>query len=147
MRDDDGRRPQAYAALLLRSTLGGLFLAHLYWKFEVLPGGLLKWWASFEPNGYPWFVPYYAFSAELAGAFMLIPGIGTRWVSLYAAPLMAGAAYFWFVRKGFYFTAAGGEMPLLWGMMLVVQALLGDGAWAITVPGMMRGRRRATALE
>lgn len=125
------RRTAPYAALLLRLTLGCMFIAHLYWKFEIFPGGFAKWWGNFEINGYPWFVPYYVFSAELAGSFLLIPGICTRWVSLYAVPLMFGAANFWFVRKGFYFTAAGGELPAVWGVILIVQALLGDGPWAV----------------
>jgi putative oxidoreductase len=108
-------RSSRYAALLLRLTLGVLFIAHLYWKFEILPGGVAKWWSGFQTNGYPWFVPWYVISAEFAGAVLLIPGIYTRWVSLYAIPLMIGATQFWWVRRGFYFTSAGGELPLLWG--------------------------------
>ena len=126
----DGRTAP-YGALLLPLSLGGLFWAHLYWKFFVLPGGLAQWWGSFAPNGYPWFVPWYAISAELVGALLLIPGIYTRWASLYAVPLMIGAAHFWLVRKGFYFTAAGCELPILWTIMLLVQALLGDGPYAL----------------
>jgi putative oxidoreductase len=71
--------------------------------------------------------------SELAGAVLLIPGIYTRWVSLYAIPLMIGAALFWLVRRGFYFTAAGGELPIVWAVMLTVQALLGDGQYAVNV--------------
>jgi hypothetical protein len=67
------QRTAPYAALLLRLTLGSLFIAHLYWKFAILPGGIEKWWSSLEANGYPWFVPAYVFSAELAGALLLIP--------------------------------------------------------------------------
>ena len=120
-----------YAVLLLRVTLGLLFLAHLYLKLKVLPGGLHAWWSSLLASGYPRIVPWYAISAEFAGALLLIPGIATRWVSLYALPLMIGASQFWLVRKGFYFTAAGAELPLTWSIMLVVQALLGDGAYAV----------------
>jgi len=127
------RRTARYATLLLRLTLGAFFIAHLYWEFEILPGGVERWWSSFQRNGYPWFVPWYVISAELAGAVLLIPGIYTRWVSLYAIPLMAGAAQFWWVRKGFYFTAAGGELPLLWACALLVQALLGDGPYAVRI--------------
>jgi len=58
------QRTAPYAALLLRLTLGSLFIAHLYWKFAILPGGIEKWWSSLEANGYPWFVPAYVFSAE-----------------------------------------------------------------------------------
>ena len=95
-----------FAALLLRVSLGLLFIAHLYWKFVVHAGGFAKWWSSFATNGYPWVVPCYAVSAEIAGALLLTPDIQTRWVSLYAVPPMLGAAHFWFIRKGFFFTAS-----------------------------------------
>lgn len=120
-----------YAALLLRVTLGLMFLAHLYWKFEILPGGVAKWWSNLSASGYPGFVLWYAISAELAGALFLIPGLYVRWVSLYALPLTIGAAHFWLVRRGFFFTAAGGELPVVWSIMLVLQALLGDGPYAL----------------
>ena len=126
-----------YAALLLRVTLGLMFLAHLYWKFRILPGGFPTWWSNFQANGYPRFVPCYAISAELAGALLLIPGIYTRWVSLYALPLTIGASHFWLVRKGFYFAGAGAELPIAWSIMLIVQAMLGDGSHAI---GSLRRR-------
>jgi putative oxidoreductase len=134
------QRTGPYAALLLRVTLGALFIAHLYWKFTILPGGLAHWWANFAVNGYPWFVPYYAISAEFAGALFLIPGLYTRWVALYALPLMIGAAQFWGVRKGFYFTAAGCELPIAWSLMLIVQAMLGDGPWALRSSSLHLGR-------
>ena len=120
-----------YAALLLRVTLGLMFLAHFYWKFEVLPGGFHTWWANFHANAYPGLVPWYAISAEVAGALFLIPGIYTRWVCLYALPLMIGASHFWLTRKGYFFTAAGAELPVVWSIMLIVQAMLGDGAYAV----------------
>jgi hypothetical protein len=31
---------QQFGAFLLRLLLGTLFIAHLYWKFAVLPGGI-----------------------------------------------------------------------------------------------------------
>jgi len=120
-----------YAALLLRVTLGLMFLSHLYWKFKILPGGFHTWWSNFHANGYPGFVAWYAISAEVAGALLLIPGIYTRFVCLYALPLMIGASHFWLVRKGYFFTAAGAELPIAWSIMLLVQAMLGDGAYAI----------------
>ena len=70
-------------------------------------------------------------SAEFAGALLLIPGIYARWVSLYALPMMLGAAHFWAIRRGFYFTAAGSELPIVWSVTLVLQAMLGDGTYAL----------------
>ena len=123
------QRTAPYAALLLRVALGALFIAHLYWKFAIR--GFDQWWTSLESQGYPALVLAYVLSAEFAGALLLIPGVFTRWVSLYTLPLIAGAAQFWLTRKGFFFTAAGAELPILWGLALLVQALLGDGAYAV----------------
>ncbi|MGH6964925.1 MAG: DoxX family protein [Phenylobacterium sp.] len=126
-RPSDGSR----TALLLRLLLGALFIAHLYWKFAVLPGGVQAWWSNLVSAGYPAFVPAYVLSAELAGALLLIPGVAPRYVALYAMPMMLGAAQFWLVRKGFYFTKAGAELPLVWLALLGIQAAAGDGAYAL----------------
>lgn len=123
--------PPDYAALSLRVLLGSLFIAHLYWKLALLPGGLPLWWGGLLRAGYPAVVPAYVLSAEIMGALLLIPGIGTRWVALYAIPMMAGAAHFWLVRTGFYFTNAGAELPLVWLALLGLQVMLGDGAFAL----------------
>jgi putative oxidoreductase len=117
--------------VLLRLLLGGLFIAHLYWKLAVLPGGIEAWWGNLLRAGYPAIVPAYVLSAELAGALLLIPGVLTRYVALYAAPMMIGAAQYWLARKGFYFTAGGAELPLVWLALLLIQAVAGDGAWAL----------------
>jgi putative oxidoreductase len=136
------QRTAPWGALLLRVTLGSLFVAHLYWKFAILDGGLDKWWVNFANNGYPSITPWYCISAEFVGAFCLIPGICTRWAALYALPLLLGAAQFWGVRKGFYFTGAGAELPVAWSILLVVQILLGDGPYAVA-PSSLLGRRNA----
>jgi len=118
-------------ALLLRLLLGSLFIAHLYWKFAILPGGVQAWWTNLVAAGYPAFVPAYVLSAEFAGALFLIPGVFARYVALYAMPMMLGAAQFWLVRKGFYFTKAGAELPLVWLALLGIQATAGDGVYAL----------------
>jgi putative oxidoreductase len=142
------QRTQAYGLLLLRLTIGSLFVAHLYWKFAILPGGVARWWSGLEANGYSWFVPSYVMSAEFAGALLLIPGICTRWVSLFCLPMMIGATQFWLVRKGFYFTGAGCEFPVVWGILLLVQALVGDGPYAVKIDALFRGRHGpAKALD
>lgn len=122
------QRTAPYAALLLRLTLGSLFIAHLYWKFAVK--GFDPWLAGLHEAGYSNLVVGYILSVEAAGALLLIPGIFTRWVCLFAIPVMVGATHFWLVRKGFWFTVAGGEFTMMWGIALLVQALLGDGAMA-----------------
>ena len=115
----------------MRLLLGSLFVAHLYWKIALLPGGLEAWWTGLEKNGYPGFVPAYVLSAEFAGAMLLSLGVWTRYVALYAMPMMAGAAQFWLARKGFYFTGAGAELPLVWLALLGMQIMLGDGPFAL----------------
>ena len=89
------------------------------------------WWANLLKAGYPPIVPAYVLSAEIAGALLLIPGVLARYVALYAVPMMVGAAQFWIVRKGFYFTGAGAELPLVWLALLILQAFMGDGAPAL----------------
>jgi len=142
-------RTAPYAAFVLRLTLGYLAIAHLYWKFFVREGGLAAWWENLNTNGYPDWVVYYVLSAEFAGALLLIPGIFTRWVALYCVPLMVAAAQYWLVRRGFFFTAAGAELPILWTVGLLVQAGLGDGAYALKAspafPFMGRARTAAPA--
>ncbi|HEY2178966.1 MAG TPA: DoxX family protein [Caulobacteraceae bacterium] len=128
------------ALLALRLVIGALFIAHLYWKFAILPSGFAGWWAGFAHNHYPAFVPAYVFSAELAGAVLIAPGLWARWAALYALPMMLGAAQFWLARKGFYFTAAGGELPLVWAALLALLAGLGDGPYAIAASPMPWGR-------
>jgi putative oxidoreductase len=127
----DTRMSESRGIFLLRLLLGLLFIAHLYWKFAVLPGGLEAWWGNLLKAGYPAVVPAYVLSAELAGALLLVPGVLTRYVALYTIPMMVGAAQFWLVRKGFYFTKAGAELPLVWLALLALQAIMGDGSYAL----------------
>ena len=140
------------AALLLRLLIGALFIVHLYWKLVLFPGGVPAWWANLLANGYPPIVPAYVLSAEVAGALLLIPGVFTRYVALYAVPMMIGAAQFWAVRKGFYFTKAGAELPLVWLALLGIQAVAGDGRYALVRSPSLRallrlGRKPETATS
>jgi putative oxidoreductase len=45
--------------------------------------------------------------------------------------VLIAVTYHWAIRKGFWFGDGGAEFPLAWTMMLVAQALLGDGAFAL----------------
>ncbi len=122
-------RTAPYGALLLRIVLGTLFIAHLGKKFFVT--GVDVWWLNLHQQGYPDWIIGYTLSVEFAAALLLIPGIYTRLVCLYAIPMMLGAAQYWWARKGFFFTDAGAEAPLLWAGALFVQVLAGDGAYAL----------------
>jgi len=143
-------RTAPYAALFLRVTLGLLAIAHIYWKFFIRPDGLDGWWNGLTMAGYPNWVIVYVLSGEFLGAVCLIPGIYTRWVALYTMPLIVGAAQFWLTRKGFFFTVSGAEFPLLWTVALLVQAGIGDGAYALAPSPrfpFLGGRHRAVPAE
>src|SRR5436309_2783916 len=80
------RRTAPYAALLLRLTLGFLFLAHVYRKFAVI--GFDSWWGGLVKQGYADWMLAYTLTAEVAAAILLPLGIYARYVSLYALPCM-----------------------------------------------------------
>ncbi|HEV7158190.1 MAG TPA: DoxX family protein [Caulobacteraceae bacterium] len=138
----NGRSVAPLGVLLMRLLLGALFIAHLYWKVFLLQGGFHAWWHGLARLGYPPIALVYVLSAEFAGALLLIPGIWTRWVAVWAIPMMIGAAQFWLARKGFYFTSGGAELPLVWLALLIIQAVLGDGAFALVRSPIILRRNR-----
>ena len=121
-------RTAPYAALLLRVSLGVLFLAHGLLKLVVFtPAGTA---AFFGTLGLPPALAYLVMLAEIGGGLMLILGIYTRWVALAFVPILIGAIVTVHGDKGLLFSNPGGgwEFPAFWAIVLVVQALLGDGA-------------------
>ncbi|KJS38687.1 MAG: membrane protein [Rhodospirillaceae bacterium BRH_c57] len=128
-----------YAALLLRVSLGILFLAHGLMKVFVftVPGTV----GYFESIGYPGFFAYLVILAEVGGGLALIGGLWTRWMALALIPVMIGATL-QHVGNGWVFSAEGGgwEFPLFWLVTLVVQALLGSGAYAVNLDALKTGR-------
>ena len=119
-----------YAALLLRLSLGVMFIAHALLKLVVftLPGTV----KFFETLGYPGFLAYVVFGAELVGGALLVLGVYTRWVSLALIPILIGAAMV-HIPNGWVFSAPNGgwEYPVFLAITSAVQALLGDGALAL----------------
>lgn len=127
-----------YAALVLRLALGVMFIAHALLKLLVftLPGTV----QFFETVGFPGFLAYAVFGAELAGGVLLILGVYTRWVSLALIPILLGAAMV-HAPNGWVFSAPNGgwEYPVFLAVACAVQALLGDGALAWrAVPATIR---------
>lgn len=119
------------AATILRVSMGVLFLAHAWLKLVIFtPAGTVGY---FESLGFPGFLAYLVIAAELAGGIALIAGAWTRWVSLALVPILLGSIYAPHGAAGFFFSNEGGgwEFPLFWAVALVVQALLGDGAYAV----------------
>lgn len=124
-------RTAPYAALLLRLTLGLLFLAHVSLKlFVFTPAGTAKFFGSV---GLPSELAYIVIAAELLTAIALILGVWTRIVAIAAVPILLGAIFTVHGAAGFFFNNPNGgwEYPAFWTVALVVQALLGDGAYAL----------------
>ena len=120
-----------YAALLLRVALGVLFLAHGLLKLLVhKPAGTA---AYFRSLGLPGFVGYLTMAAEIGGGTLLILGIATSLVALALVPLIVGTIVMVHGSKGWMFTNEGGgwEFPAFWTVTLIVQAMLGSGAYSL----------------
>jgi len=119
-----------YAALILRVSLGALFLAHGLLKVFVftVPGTV----AYFAGLGLPAIAAYATIAAEIVGGVLLIAGFATRYVALALVPLMVGATLV-HVPNGWVFSVDGGgwEFPAFWTVTLFVQAILGNGAYAV----------------
>jgi putative oxidoreductase len=128
-------RTAPYAALLLRVSLGGLLLAHAGLKFFVFtPAGTAKFFGSV---GLPPELAYLIIAAEVLGGIALILGVWTRVVAIAVVPILLGAIFTVHGPAGFFFTNphGGWEYPAFWSVALVVQALLGDGAYALRLSG------------
>lgn len=123
-------RTTAIAALMLRLSLGTLFIAHALLKYFVftLPGTA----QFFESLGLPGVLGYATFAVELVGGILLILGVRTRAVALILVPVLLGATWA-HAGNGWLFTSPNGgwEYPAFWTVALVIQALLGDGALAL----------------
>jgi putative oxidoreductase len=128
-------RTAPYAALLLRVSLGLLFLAHAGLKFFVFtPAGTAKF---FDSVGLPPALAYVTIAVEVLGGVALILGLWTRVAAIVLVPILLGAIFTVHGAAGFFFTNAHGgwEYPAFWSVALIVQALLGDGAYALRVSG------------
>ncbi|NBZ88592.1 DoxX family protein [Stagnihabitans tardus] len=119
------------AAALLRVTNGALFVFHGLMKVFIftIPGTV----GYFESIGLPGFLAYLTILAEVGGGLALLAGFKVKPVSLILALVLVGAGYFGHGANGFVFSNANGgwEYPAFWAIVMVVQALLGAGAYAV----------------
>ncbi|MGE0661068.1 MAG: DoxX family protein [Reyranellaceae bacterium] len=119
-----------YGALLLRLALGTMFVAHAMLKYLVftVPGTV----AFFEGLGLPGFFAHLTILAELVGGVLLILGVYARAVALALVPVLLGATWA-HAGNGWLFTAPNGgwEYPAFLTVAALVQALIGDGAFAL----------------
>lgn len=138
-------RTAPYAALILRVALGALFLAHGF-LLKVLTFGVAGTVGYFESIGYPGFFAYLVILGEVGGGLLLIAGVFTRWIALALLPIMIGATL-QHIGNGWMFASPNGgwEFPAFWTVLLAVQALLGNGAFALTIPALDGVAQRQTA--
>ena len=121
-----------YATFVLRVALGVMFLAHsvVLKLFQfTLPGTA----AFFGQLGLPPWSAYAVFFAEAIGGAMLVVGIQARWVAVALSPILLGAVWV-HAGNGWMFGSPGGgwEYPLYLLVLSAVQAMLGDGAYALS---------------
>ena len=121
-----------YGALVLRVALGVMFLVHsLYLKLVVftLPG-TVKFFTSI---GLPAVSAYGTIAVEAVGGALLILGYRTRWAAIATLPVLLGATWV-HSGNGWLFTNANGgwEYPVFLAVAAIVQALVGDGAFALS---------------
>lgn len=124
-------RTAPYAALILRVSLGVLFLAHAGLKlFVFTPAGTAQFFGSL---GLPPALAYVTIVWEIAGGLALILGLWTRIVALAMIPVLLGAIFTVHGPAGFFFNNPNGgwEFLALWIVGLISVALIGDGALAL----------------
>lgn len=121
------------AALILRLSLGTMFIAHGLLKVMVftLPGTV----QFFESVGFPGWMAYPVTYTEIAGGVLLITGMYTRWVALALLPILLGALSVHIGNGWLYTNQNGGwEYVAFLTVATIVQALLGSGRYAIALP-------------
>jgi putative oxidoreductase len=120
-----------YAALLLRVSLGIMFLAHAGLKVFVFTiPGFVEYFGSL---GLPATLAYAVIALELLGGLALVFGIYASLVALPLALEMVGTIVLAHGSNGWLFTNKDGgwEFPAFWAIGLIVLYLLGDGAMAL----------------
>lgn len=125
------RHSAPYGVLLLRVSLGILFLAHAALKIFVftVPGFV----GYFAALGLPAIAAYAVLALETFGGLSLVLGVYASWAALPLAAEMLGTIVFVHGANGWLFTNRGGgwEYPAFWAVALVALHLLGDGALAL----------------
>ena len=119
-----------YAALLLRLSLGAMWIAHALLKLLVftMPG----FQAFLASQGMPTFMAWPVVLMELAGGILILLGLHGRIASLALLPVLTGATLA-HIGNGWVFSAPNGgwEYPLFLIAASFAHALLGDGVFAV----------------
>lgn len=132
------------ALLLLRVSLGLMAFAHgfILKVMTFTPAGTAQFFVSV---GYPAAFAYLVILGEILGGLALIAGVFTRLAAVGLIPILLGATAL-HAGNGWVFNAPNGgwEYPAFWTVTLVVQALLGPGAYSVgrllptSLPGLVR---------
>lgn len=119
-----------YAALILRVSLGVVFIAHGLLKVLVftLPGTV----QFFDSVGFPGWLAYPVAYIEIGGGALLVAGVATRQLSVLFLPILLGALWV-HAGNGWVFSNPNGGWEFVAFLIVasVVQALLGNGAYAL----------------
>ncbi|MEP1932936.1 MAG: DoxX family protein [Roseibium sp.] len=132
-----------YAATILRVSLGVLFLAHAGLKYFVFtPVGAAGF---FQSLGLPGALAYVTIAVEVVGGIALISGFFARYAAIALLPVLLGAIFFVHGSNGWLFSNENGgwEFPVFWALALVVQAMLGNGAYALSFKNGSLGLKHA----
>ena len=128
------QRFSVYAAMLLRLSLGTMWITHALLKVFVftIPGfqGFLA------SHGMPPMLALPVVAMELIGGVLIVLGVHGRLVSLLLLPVLIGATAAHAANGWVFSNPQGGwEYPVFLMAMSIVHGLLGDGAFAITSRG------------
>ena len=119
-----------FGTLVLRLALGTMWISHALLKLLVftLPGTA----QFFDSVGYPGWMAYPVFAAEIVGGTAILLGIYARQVSLLLVPIMLAAAWV-HLPNGWVFSAKNGgwEYPVFLAIASLALWLLVDGAYAL----------------
>jgi len=121
-----------YGALLLRVSMGVLFILHgVYLKAFVF--GMAGAGKYFVSLGLPDWVAWVVMLFETIGGLALILGVYARWVAVFLGVHLLFAAYLGHGANGWLFSGSGGgyEYPVFWAIACFTLALLGGGAHAL----------------
>ncbi len=131
------------AALLLRLSLGSVFLAHGL-LLKLMTFGLDGTVGFFASLGLPAIAAYLVIFGEILGGLALIAGVLVRPAALGLAVIAFGSIWP-HASAGWVFSNAGGgwEFPLFLAVTSLVQAQLGAGRYRIALPGIVPAPRHA----
>ncbi|WP_088343706.1 MULTISPECIES: DoxX family protein [Rhodomicrobium] len=120
-----------YGAFALRVALGVMFLAHAYLKISVFtPAGFAGFLGQI---GLPTALAWPIILAEIVGGLALIAGFHARIAAVALLPVLLGALFV-HAPNGWLFTAPNGgwEYPAFLAVAALAQALIGEGAFAVS---------------